>query len=69
MIVLNGTSKIIDDDGDYLTLIDYGSEGFSIDDQNYSLEEAMNNLVCNTTGSPMVVLKLVKVDLNGKESS
>lgn len=61
-MIFNGSSKIKDDGGDYIILTDYGCEGISVSHQAATHEEALRWMMENSYGSPMTLVKLVRVE-------
>lgn len=61
---LNAIPKIDNEAGDFVVLVDYGSEGLSVDSQHKELEKAIEALTKNNCGSPMGIFRLVEVGIS-----
>ena len=62
-MIFNGSSRIKDNGGDYLVLVDYGSEGLSVSHQFHTHTDALGWMAKNNTGYPNTLVKLVRVDI------
>ena len=62
-MVVNGNSSIDPTKGEYLLLVDYGAEGFTIVNQFHELQEALLGCMQNHTGSPITLVRLVTIDV------
>ena len=67
-MIFNGSSKIKDNGGDYLVLVDYGCEGFSVCHQAATHEEALRWMT-NNYGSPQTLVKLVRVETRDSDTA
>ena len=61
-MVFNGSDKIKNDGGDYLVLIDGGSDGFYVAHQAETHEDALRLMTENEYKLPQTLVKLVRVD-------
>lgn len=68
-MIFNGSSKIKDDGGDYLVLVDYGCEGFSVSHQAATHEDALRWMTENSYGSPQTLVKLVRVETRDSDTA
>ena len=62
MATLNGITKIKDDAGDFLVLVDYGTEGISVAHQDDTMEGAVRWALNCGYGQPMSVVRLVHIE-------
>ena len=62
-MIFNGSAKINDDGGDYLVLTDYGCEGFAVEHQSATIEEALRLMTQGNCGDPQTLVRLVRVEL------
>jgi len=60
-IALTGISRISDDSGRYLLLVDYGSEGLSVFGQFKTAEDAIKVLLQGGYGGAAAIVKIVSV--------
>ena len=62
-MIFNGSSKIKDDGGDYIVLIDNGCEGLSVAVQKHTHEAAIKWIMSGSYGSVHTIVKLVRLDI------
>ncbi len=62
-MVINQTTVISNDGGDYLLLTDHGCEGLTVAHQGESMEDAITAMGTTGFGSPQVLVKLVYVEI------
>lgn len=60
---LNSIRRIVEHDGDYIVLVDYGIENLVVLGQAPTLEDCMKVITNNSTGSPTSIVKLVRVTM------
>lgn len=60
-MLLSTTGKLKDTGDDYVVLVDYGSEGFSVLSQHETIEAAMRARDECNYGSPMAIVKLCRI--------
>ena len=68
-MIFNGSSKIKDYGGDYLVMVDYGCEGFSMAHQAQTHEDALRWMAANNYGSPQTLVKLVRVETRDSDTA
>jgi hypothetical protein len=68
-MIFNGSSKIKDDGGDYLVIVDYGCEGFSVSHQAQTHEDALRWMTASNYGSPQTLVKLVRVETRDSDTA
>lgn len=58
---LNSIDNIMNEGGDYIVLVDYGSDGFGIWGQYLTLEAAIKSAMSGAALSDTAILKLVEM--------
>ena len=65
-IALNQIAEIKDDSGDYLVLVDYGTEGIKVASQHGSVASALSSALYGNSVRQAIV-KVVRIEITEKE--
>ena len=57
------TTRIKNNAGDYIVLVDYGSEGMSVQSQHEDANDAVEAMAADQTASPLALVKLCRVSI------